>query len=185
LAGVVVYSREHLLEPRHVVAQGETLQAIAEHYQVPPQLLAKINGISNPLYLPTGTQLKVVKGPFDAVVDKSRRQLTLFLDQGMYAGSFNVGFGRDLLLPNGRYTVRAKTENPVFQSTDGMIAADDPANPLGERWIDLGNQQGIHGTNDPLSLGRDDARGCIRMAPDEIADVYDILSVGSQVEIRP
>ncbi|MGC3966658.1 MAG: LysM peptidoglycan-binding domain-containing protein [Pirellulales bacterium] len=65
LAGMVVYSREHLLEPPHTVAQGETLQAVADRYQVPLELLVKINGIADPLYLPAGTQLKVIKGPFD------------------------------------------------------------------------------------------------------------------------
>jgi LysM repeat protein len=185
LAGVVVYSRQHLLEPPHTVAQGETLQAVADRYQVPVELLSKINGIADPLYLPAGTQLKVVKGPFDALIDKSRGSLTLFVGDGLYAGSFPIGFGRDLTLPDGNYTVQAKLMNPTFQAADGMIAADDPRNPLGERWLDLGNRQGLHGTNDPAGLASGAARGYLILGPRDSEDVYDILSVGSKVMIRP
>lgn len=184
LAGKVIYSREHLLEPPHTIAQGETLQAVADRYQVPLELLAKINGITDPLYLPAGTQLKVIKGPFDALVDKSRRQLTLFVGDGLYAGSFPIGFGRDLTLPEGNYVVQAKLVNPTFQAADGMIAADDPSNPLGERWIDLGNRQGIHGSIDPSALASPGSRGYLILNPRDSEDVYDILSPGSKVIIR-
>lgn len=184
LAGRVIYSREHLLEPPHTIVQGETLQAVADRYQVPLELLVKINGIADPLYLPAGTQLKVIKGPFDALVDKSRRQLTLFVGDGLYAGSFPVGFGRDLTLPEGNYVVQAKLVNPTFQAADGMIAADDPSNPLGERWLDLGNRQGIHGSIDPAALASPGSRGCLILNPRDSEDVYDILSLGSKVMIR-
>jgi len=186
LAGAVIYSREHLLEPPHTVAQGETLQSIAQRYQVPPELLLKINGIADPLYLPSGTQLKVLKGPFDALVDKSRGQLTLFLE-GMYAGSFPIGIGQDLKLPDGTYNVSAKLINPTFQAADGVIAADDPNNPLGERWVDLGGGQGIHGRPASMAgnLPQNGGRGMIFLANRQDEDVYDILSVGSKVMIRP
>ncbi|MBA4019718.1 MAG: hypothetical protein C0483_21345 [Pirellula sp.] len=184
LAGRVIYSREHLLEPPHTVVQGETLQAVADRYQVPLELLVKINGIADPLYLPAGTQLKVIKGPFDALVDKSRRHLTLFVGDGLYAGSFPVGFGRDLTLPEGNYVVQAKLVNPTFQAADGMITADDPSNPLGERWLDLGNRQGIHGSIDPAALASPGSRGYLILNPRDSEDVYDILSLGSKVMIR-
>lgn len=186
LAGAVIYSREHLLEPPHTVAQGETLQAVAQRYQIPAELLMKINGIADPLYLPSGTQLKVLKGPFDALVDKSRGQLTLFLE-GMYAGSFPIGLGLDLKLPDGTYGVSAKLVNPTFQAADGVVAADDPNNPLGERWIDLGGGQGIHGRPASMAgnLPQNGGRGMIYLSNRQDEDVYDILSVGSKVMIRP
>ncbi len=46
LAGTVVYSTEHQLEPARVVKPGETLETIAKEYNVPWQLLAKINGFN-------------------------------------------------------------------------------------------------------------------------------------------
>jgi hypothetical protein len=43
LAGAVVYSTDHLIEPPHEVAAGETLEDIANQLQVPWQLLANLN----------------------------------------------------------------------------------------------------------------------------------------------
>ena len=45
LAGTVIYSTDNQLEPARVVKQGETLDTIAKEYNVPWQLLAKINGV--------------------------------------------------------------------------------------------------------------------------------------------
>ncbi|MBX7165764.1 MAG: L,D-transpeptidase family protein [Pirellulales bacterium] len=183
VAGTAVYSGEHVLEPAYVVQPGDTLDKIAAPYQVPWQLLAKINGIRDPNQLQPGTQLKVLRGPFNAVVDLDEFLLTLYLHE-RYAGRFRIGIGQDQSTPVGEYTVQNKVENPEYTGADGTIAADDPANPLGERWLDLGNHLGIHGTNDPNSVGRAESRGCIRMSPADIIDVYDILSVGSRVTIR-
>src|SRR3954447_20685323 len=69
LAGTVIYSTEHQLEPARVVKPGETLESISKEYNVPSRLLAKINGIQTSDQLQPGQQLKVVRGPFAAVVD--------------------------------------------------------------------------------------------------------------------
>ena len=65
-----------------------------------------------------------------------------------------------------------------------MISGDDPANPLGERWIDLGESYGIHGTIDPDTIGKAASRGCIRMRAKDVIEVYDFLVKGSEVVIR-
>jgi hypothetical protein len=179
LAGTVVYSRQNLLEPAYVVQPGDTLQRVGELYNVPWQLLAKINGIPDPQYLRTGDQLKVLRGPFDASISLHDFEMTLLL-RGRYAGRFRIGIGQDQSTPEGEFVVREKVMNPAYQT----IPAGDPNNPLGGRWIDLGNQIGIHGTNDPQSIGRADSRGCVRLSPTDIDDVFDILSVGSKVVIR-
>ncbi len=183
VAGTVVYSRISILEPPYEVQPGDTLQQIAQYYDVPWQLLAKINGIADPNHLQAGQKLKVVRGKFSATIDKDEHLLTLWLN-GRYAGRFPIGLGRDYSTPEGEFVVQNKVENPTYYGPDRVIAAEDPNNPLGERWIDLGNQIGIHGTNDPSSIGRDASRGCIRMSPRDIEDVYDILSIGSRVVIR-
>ena len=77
LAGTVIYSQQDLLLPPHVVQQGETLLSIAAPLAVPWQLLAKINGVEDPARLVPGESLKLVRGPFDAVVSVSRRRLSL------------------------------------------------------------------------------------------------------------
>lgn len=183
LAGTVVYSHESLVEPPYEVQPGETLQQVADRYQIPWQLLAKINGVADPGQVQPGEKLKVVRGPFSAVVDLNQKHLTLWIES-RYAGSFPINVGRDQVAPPGTFEVKDKVENPIYYGPDQVIGADDPANPLGERWISLGQQLGIHGSNDPQGTARADERGCIRLSDRDIHDVYDILSVGSKIVIR-
>lgn len=183
LAGTVVYSRESLVEPPYEVQQGETLQQVADRYQIPWQLLAKINGITDPLQVQPGEKLKVVRGPFSAVVDLNQKHMTLWIEN-RYAGSFPINVGRDMVATSGTFEVKDKVENPNYYGPDQVIGADDAANPLGEHWISLGQQLGIHGSNDPQGPARADERGCIRLSDRDIHDVFDILSVGSKVVIR-
>jgi lipoprotein-anchoring transpeptidase ErfK/SrfK len=183
LAGTVIYSRQHLLEPPYRVQPDETLEQIAQKYSVPWQLLARINGIRDPLRLEPGRELKVIRGPFDALVDLDKYEMTLVLG-GRYAGRFPIGVGRDHARLEGSYVVRNKTTNPPYYGPDVDFAANDPNNPLGEHWIDLGNQIGIHGTNDPQNLHRTDGRGSVCLGARDIEDVFGILSIGSRVVIR-
>jgi lipoprotein-anchoring transpeptidase ErfK/SrfK len=182
VAGTVVYSRQSLVVPAYQVQPGDTLEQIAQTNNVPWQLLAKINGIPDPQNLRAGDQLKVVRGPFAAVVELSKYRMSLWVE-GRYAGRFPIGVGNLNNLPEGEFMVRGKVENPTYYG-DQVIDADDPNNPLGERLIDLGNQIGIHGTNDPATIGSGETRGTIALGPRDVEDVYDILSIGSTVVIR-
>ncbi len=189
LAGTVIYSREHLLEPPYEVQPGDTLDRIAAAYHVPWQLLANINGISDSRrQLRPGDTLKVVKGPFEAWVDLGRFRLTLFVGD-CYAGRFDIGIGKDFATPEGEFVVQKKIVNPDYYGTPYM-SADDPNNPLGEYALELSEHVYIHGTNDPASIGRAESRGCIRLNNRDIADVFAILSEkterspGSTVTIR-
>ncbi len=133
--------------------------------------------------LPPNTELKVVRGPFDAVVHLDRRELTLML-QGRYAGRFPVAVGRDQPNLEGSYTVREKALNPTYYGPDGVtINPNDPRNPLGHAWIGLTDRIGIHGVNDPQCIGRNDNRGTIGVGDRDLQDLYGILTVGSRVTV--
>jgi lipoprotein-anchoring transpeptidase ErfK/SrfK len=184
LAGTVIYShRHHLLEKPYQVKPGQTLQQIAEEHQVPWQLLAKVNGLEDPAAIRPGDSLKVLRGPFHAVVDARNLRLTLFL-QGRYAGRFPIGLGRDAPAGEGDFEVTGVVDNPIYRGPDMVVQQGDPNNPYGRVWIDLGNQWGIHGTNDPRNVGANTGRGCILLKSQDIAHVQDILSVGSRVIVR-
>ncbi len=128
-------------------------------------------------------ELKVLRGPFDAVVDLKKKELTLLL-QDRYAGRFPIGVGKDQPIVEGVYTVRDKILDPAYYGADGVsFAHDDPQNPLGEAWIGLTDRLGIHGSADPRDIGRDDNRGSICVGGRDIQDLYGILSVGSRVKV--
>ncbi len=92
LAGEVIYSRRHLLDIAYVTNQGEVLEDIAKQYEVPSDILAKINAVDPVAPLPAGTRLKVVPGPFRAEIDLARSEMTLFVGE-LYAGRFAIEFG--------------------------------------------------------------------------------------------
>jgi LysM repeat protein len=180
LAGRVIYSREHLLEPPYTVRRNETLMDIAGNYSIPFKLLQKINGIENPNVLLPGSQLKVVTGPFRAEVDLEAHELTVFLGR-LYAGRFPITLGTDPKPVEGDFHVRDKQLNKAYFSMDGRtVPGDSPANPFGGVWLDLGREVCIHGS--PLG-GVDTQRGCVSLSPRDADDVYSILSVGSKVRI--
>jgi len=184
LAGTVIYSRQHLLEPPYRVQAGEKLDQIAQKYNVPYELLARINGVGDPANLRPGQELKVLRGPFSAIVRLDRYELTLVL-QDRYAGRFPIGIGRDRQRLDGTYTVRDRIVGPTYSGPDGVnISPTDPNNPLGKLCIDLDGQIGIHGTNDPQAIGRADNRGFICLGERDIHDLFAILSIGSRVVIE-
>jgi LysM repeat protein len=195
LAGTVIYSRQSLLEKPYVVQPGDTIGKVAQQYNVPWELLARINGLlppgpikaDDPLKsapLPAGNELKVVRGPFDAVVSLSKHELALML-QGRYAGRFPIGVGRDQPSLEGTYTIRDKSLNPPYYGADGVnVNPGDPKNPLGGAWIGLTDRIGIHGTNSPQGIGRDDNRGSICVGDRDLHDLYGIITVGSRVTVQ-
>jgi lipoprotein-anchoring transpeptidase ErfK/SrfK len=130
-----------------------------------------------------GQKLKIVPGPFGAVVSLDRYELVVHL-AGSFVKSYRVGVGKDGATPLGSFTVKNKMVNPTYYGPEGVIPHDDPNNPLGERWIDIGDSYGIHGTIDPASIGKNESRGCIRMLNSDVEEVYDFLVMGSEVKIQ-
>ncbi len=179
---IFLQSQPHFVSP-YVIQSGDRLEVIAKKYSISWEYLAKLNH-TNPKRIQIDQKLKVVKGPFGAVIDLADFALTVHL-QGYYVKRYDVGIGKDGASPIGKFAVLNKVENPPYTGSDGkVIAADDPSNPLGERWIDIGDSYGIHGTIDPRSIGKAESKGCIRMRDDEIIEVYDFLVKSSEVVIR-
>jgi LysM repeat protein len=162
VAGTVIYSREHRLLGAHIVAANESLESIAAHYQVPAGLLAKINGIADPNMLKPGDELKVVEGPFHAVVDLEEQELTLMLDDN-YAGRFPISAAPGATAAEGSYVVEDKPGFHNLQLTPQAAGAPGVGTVL---------------------IGANDPRVALKLSPRDAEDVSSILSTGSQVVIR-
>ncbi len=186
----------------HVVASGDLLSKIARPLKVPYGLLARINGVRADR-IRLGQSLKTLQGPLHATVSKSGFVMDVYLGNlpgrpgSMYLTSFPVGLGADSSTPTGTWEVtrNSKLVNPQWTNprTSEVYAADDPKNPLGERWIGLTGvagdalgqpSYGIHGTIEPETIGTNASMGCIRLGDEDIAMVYDMLLEGlSTVEV--
>jgi len=184
------------LTSSHGITAGETLNALAARNKVTEELLGRINKIAEPNHLRVGQQIKVLRGPFRAVIDKSDHRMDLYLGEA-YVRSFRVGLGANGYTPTGVWVVNNKLRNPDWTdpNTNKHYLADDPDNPIGERWIGLAGVDGdalgktgfgIHGTIDPASIGGDKSMGCIRMSAADVNIVFDLFVLNySRVEIRP
>ncbi len=185
LAGKVIYSTEHLLRPNaYVVQANDTLDSIAQKWNVPPQLIFNVNSnkIGTPSDLIPGTELKIIEGPFNAEINLESQELTLFL-QGMYAGRFNIEIGQDGQgIDHGSFIVEQKSLGQIYSVDGQSIEASAPENPYGKYWIGLNCNASIHESNP--TPGQVDTRGSIRLATRDAADVFGILSNGSQVTIK-
>ncbi len=177
----------HYMDP-YEIQFGDRLETIAKKYQVSWEYLSKINRV-DPQIIKAGKKLKVIQGPFSAVVDLSEFEVTVHA-HGYFVVRMPVGIGKDGSTPIGTFKVTDKVVDPIYYGPDVVIKNDDPANPLGERWLAISDEAGtvegygIHGTIDPNSIGKAESRGCIRLHDQDVADLYDLLTIGSEVIIR-
>lgn len=184
LALKVIYSSEHHLRNQpHSVQPGETIEQIASRWNVPAQLVYRINqaSIPDPNQLQPGTELKVIPGPFDAEIDQDQAELTLYV-RGLYAGRFQIEIGSDAQLTKREMRITSKSDaGRLYQAANGdTIAANSPGNPYGQYWFGLDANTSIHSVASSV-----DSRGCIRLTnAQDAADLFGILSTDSRITIR-
>ncbi|MNE10447.1 putative L,D-transpeptidase YkuD [compost metagenome] len=105
------------------------------------------------------------------IVDLSDRMLYL-LDNNIVIKAYPVGIGKMLTqTPEGEYTIVNKAPNP--------------GGPFGAYWMGLSRPHyGIHGTNDPSSIGHEVSHGCIRMFNEDVVQLASMVPIGTRVTIR-
>jgi lipoprotein-anchoring transpeptidase ErfK/SrfK len=107
------------------------------------------------------------------------------LENGNVVRSFRVAVGAALSpSPTGEFRIVSRLKDPTYYHT-GVVIPPGKDNPIGPRWLGLNKKgYGIHGTNEPKSIGKAASHGCIRMRNRDIEQFYRMVSVGDVVEIR-
>lgn len=86
--------------------------------------------------------------------------------------------------PTGRRTVVDMEINPTWIDPDsGTSIPSGPDCPIGYRWIGIGGNYGIHGTNVPSAIGTYASHGCVRMNEADVEDLYAHIVKGIPVDI--
>ena len=134
------------------------------------------------------------EAPGTIIVDTQNTYLYYILPGGK-AIRYGVGVGREGFTWSGVKTVERKAEWPDWTPPPEMIArapylprfmAGGATNPLGARAMYLsGTFYRIHGTNAPSTIGSRATSGCIRMANEDVIDLYDRVKVGTKVVVLP
>jgi lipoprotein-anchoring transpeptidase ErfK/SrfK len=117
------------------------------------------------------------------VVSLEDRKLAL-VEDGQVKKVYTVSVGKPSTpSPVGTFTIQRRVKNPVYQH-NGKVVEPGPGNPVGTRWMGLSVKgYGIHGTNEPKSIGKAASHGCIRMARKDLKEMYAMVSVGDTVEL--
>lgn len=156
-----IYANDPMQET-YTVVKGDNLIRVSRKLNTVTEahFIERVNGLANANALKVGQKLKIVRGPFHAVVSKSGFRLDLYAgtmptsgtlgSSGLgggaepgwtYIRSFKVGLGEKGGTPLGTFVVKenSKLVNPhwVNPRTGQKFDKDDPKNPIGERWIGL------------------------------------------------
>ena len=107
------------------------------------------------------------------------------IEDGQVKKVYSVAVGKQSTpSPTGSFHVVVRVVDPTYYH-EGKVIAPGPHNPLGNRWMGLNRKgYGIHGTNAPQSIGKSASHGCIRMAKRDLEELFSLVKVGDDVEIR-
>ena len=119
----------------------------------------------------------------EIVVSLQDRKLAL-VENGQVKKIYTVAVGKPSTpSPEGTFTIQRRVVNPTY-SHSGKTVPPGPNNPVGSRWMGLSKQgYGIHGTNEPKSIGKAASHGCIRMAKADLEELYPMVAVGDTVRL--
>ncbi|MBO0905928.1 L,D-transpeptidase [Jiella sonneratiae] len=148
----------------------------------------------DPQFLPQTVAYAGAGKPGTIVIDPHAHFLYLVGENGT-ARRYGVGTGKPGFGWSGTHRISRKAEWPGWTPPSQMIARErkkgrilpahmegGPANPLGARAMYLGSTlYRIHGTNQPWTIGRNVSSGCIRMRNEDVTDLYERVSVGTEV----
>lgn len=109
---------------------------------------------------------------YSILIDTKNKSLTLYKD-AEYFKTYPIAVGKsNTPTPKGKFKIISKSMNP--------------GGPFGARWMGLstpGGHYGIHGTNNPSSIGKNVSKGCVRLLNKNVIELYDIVDIGTEVEI--
>jgi len=105
------------------------------------------------------------------IIEVEKRQLHFHSDE--LVKTYPVAVGKPSTpTPLGNWTIVQKAMNP--------------GGPFGARWMRLSvpsGGYGIHGTNNPKSIGKAVSHGCVRMYNNDVIEIYPLTPLGTPVTI--
>ncbi len=192
-------------EEDYQVPGKTTLGLLAAKKGVKWTVLARRNGLKSPYkIIAPGLVLKIntahiVPSELDRGLVINLPELLMYhFEKGAYQRRYSLALGKPTWqTPTGTYKIVDKRTNPTWQvpesnqeemEDEGVEVMEKvppgPNNPLGHYYMETSATGiGIHATNRPWSVGYYVSHGCIRMLPQEIAQLFPQLEVGTPVKI--
>lgn len=196
-------------EERVVTSFEDTLYEIARRYSLGSEEVVRVNPGLDPWLPGAGKDIVIPgqrvlpPGPREGIVVNLPEHRLYFYPptragQVQRVFTYPISIGKmDWRTPLGKTKVVNKRERPSWTPPESVrlehIANGDPLpavvppgpdNPLGLYAMRLalpGGSYLIHGTNNPIAVGMAVTHGCIRMYPEDIAELFPMVAVGTPV----
>lgn len=191
-------------EEEYIVQEPESLTYLALTRGLRPWVLSRQTRLKVNTRLKPGDRLKIDTSHI--VPTELSQGLVINLPElllyqfylGVYQRRYALAVGKKSWpTPTGTYLILNKRQNPTWNVpisiqeemwNEGKEVLEKvppgPKNPLGKYWLGTSaDGVGIHATNRPWSIGNSVSHGCIRMLPDEIAQLFPQVEVGTLVKI--
>lgn len=184
----------------YTVQPGDSLTLVGARFGETVTRIAVRNGLAPDAWLRPGQHLRIENRHIvpaaitTGILINIPQRMLFLLAEGKVVGHYPVGLGRPSWpTPVARFTVKEKATDKAWvvprsiqeelrREADVVrtLVPPGPDNPLGKHWIGLSIPgYGIHGTIAPASVFHFQSHGCIRMQPDDIADLYERISEGT------
>lgn len=160
------------MQNAYVIRKGDTLAAIARAFNISLQSLLDANPgvIPEALYIYQVICVPVTPIPLSITISLNAKILSLYRNGRLFK-AYPVAIGKPTTpTPKGTFTIVNQQINP--------------GGPFGSRWMGLSKPHyGIHGTNNPPSIGTAASNGCIRMYNSDVEDLFNYVPIGTVVTI--
>ncbi|HEX3911884.1 MAG TPA: L,D-transpeptidase family protein [Steroidobacteraceae bacterium] len=194
-----------------VTVYEDTLYDLARKYSLGSEELIRVNPGVDPWLPGAGKKLVIPgrhilpPGPHEGIVVNLPEHRLYYYPKPKRGGpieviTYPVSIGKmDWRTPLGVTHVIQKQKNPTWYPPESVrkehAEAGDPLppkvgpgpdNPLGLFAMRLAAGNGtylIHGTNNPIAVGLAVTHGCIRMYPDDVAALFPLIAVGTEVRL--
>lgn len=188
----------------HNIEHGESLIEAARKFNLGYNEIVSANPNIDPflpengitITIPTSWILPTVDSYDGIVINLSEMRLYYFFQQKdrKLVRTFPIGIGREGYdTPVGKFKIIQKIVNPSWYVPQSVraekpelprVVPPGPDNPLGTHAMRLSLQSYlIHGTNKPWGVGRRVSHGCIRLYPEDIPVLFQLVNNGVKVEI--
>lgn len=186
----------------HIIKKGDSLIELARQYDLGYNEIVSANNNIDPFVPPEGSKIIIPtfwilpERPANfqgIVINLSEMRLYYFYKKNQLT-TFPIGIGDDgIETPVGKFKISHKMVNPPWSVPESIrqerpelpaVVPPGPENPLGSHAMRLsGLSYLIHGTNRPWAIGRKVTHGCIRLYPEDIPKLYEIVPIGTEVII--
>lgn len=184
----------------YIVQPGDFLIAIGARFGLPPTLLARDNAVPYEALIHPGQRFRihnphiVPAGLDDGILINLPQRMLFHFSQGTLRAAYPVGLGKpDWPTPQGEFRIVSRVKNKPWlvpksiqeeMRREGKVVLQEvppgPDNPLGAHWLGLNLWgYGIHSTIAPASIYQFRSHGCIRLHPDDIAELFEQVGVST------